>query len=190
MRTIRASLIAVCASFALLAPAAYADSQTDHLRDLAKQAHAQGALDEEADYLCQAATLDPQKYGKKCERTRADVTRQLDEFKGLLGTGQFELQHKDYQGAIRDLSKIRFGQLTQQAQALVAQAKRALAQSPADAAAGGCREGDASIRGVVTGMEAIIGLLMFSWQMSVSSVSGVPCMAHMAHRWLQPPDRQ
>ncbi|HEX4714011.1 MAG TPA: hypothetical protein VH164_03695 [Ktedonobacteraceae bacterium] len=91
-------------------------------------------MDQEADDLCQAATLDPQKYSKKCERARAEVARQLDEFKALLGTGQFELQRKDYQGAIRDLSRIRFGPLAQQAQALVAQAKSALAQPSADAA--------------------------------------------------------
>lgn len=130
----RAWLIAACASFALLTPAVKADSQTDHLSDLAKRAHAQGALDEEADYLCQAATLDPQKYSKKCARARAEVDRQLNEFKGLFGTGQLELQQKDYQGAIRDLDKIRFGPLAQQAQALVAQAKSASTQSPADAA--------------------------------------------------------
>lgn len=134
MRTIRAWLIGACASFALLTPAVHADNQTDHLRDLAKQAHAQGALDQEAEYLCQAAGLDPQKYSKKCERARAEVARQLDEFKGLLGTGQFELQHKDYQGAVRDLSKIRFGPLTQQAQALITEAKSALDQPSADAA--------------------------------------------------------
>ena len=134
MRTIRAWLIGACASFALLTPAVHADNQADHLRDLAKQAHAQGALDQEAEYLCQAAGLDPQKYSKKCERARAEVARQLDEFKGLLGTGQFELQHKDYQGAVRDLSKIRFGPLAQQAQALIAEAKSALAQPSADAA--------------------------------------------------------
>jgi len=134
MRAMRAWLIAACACFALLTTALYADSEADHLKDLAKQAHARGALDQEADDLCQAATLDPQKYSKKCARASADVARQLDEFKGLLGTGQFELQQKDYQGAIRDLSKIRFGPLAQQAQALVAQAKSALAQPSADAA--------------------------------------------------------
>lgn len=132
MRAIRTWLIAACASLALLTPAVHADSQTDHLKDLAKQAHARGALDEEANYLCQAAALDPQKYGKKCERARAEVDKQLNEFKGLLGTGQSELQHKDYQGAIRDLSKIRFGPLAPQAQALVVQAKSGLAQ-PSDA---------------------------------------------------------
>ena len=134
MRAMLACLVAACASFALLTPAVHADSQADHLRDLAKQAHARGALDQEADNLCQAAALDPQKYSKKCAHARAEVARQLDEFKGLLGTGQFELQHKDYQGAIRDLSKIRFGPLAQQAQTLVAQAKSALGQPFPDAA--------------------------------------------------------
>jgi tetratricopeptide (TPR) repeat protein len=129
----RSWLIAACASFALLTPALHADNDVNHLMDLAKQAHARGALDQEADALCQAATLDPRKYSKKCERARADVARQLDEFKALLGTGQFEMQKKDYQGAIRDLSKIRFGPLAQQAQALVAQAKSALAQPSVDA---------------------------------------------------------
>jgi hypothetical protein len=130
----RAWLIAALASFALFTPAVHADSQADHLRDLAKQAHARGALDQEADALCQAATLDPQKYSKKCAHARDEVARQLDEFKALLGTGQFEMQQKDYQGAIRDLSKIRFGPLAQQAQALVAEAKSALVPPSADAA--------------------------------------------------------
>ena len=81
MRAMRAWLIAACASSVLLTPAVYADSQTDHLKDLAKQAHARGALDQEADNLCQAAILDPQKYSKKCANARAEVDRQLNEFK-------------------------------------------------------------------------------------------------------------
>jgi len=134
MRTLRALLIGACANLTLFISAVHADNQVDHLKDLAKQAHARGALDQEADALCQAAALDPQKYSKKCAHARDEVTRQLNEFKGLFGTGQFELQQKDYQGAIRDLSKIRFGPLAQQAQALVAQAKSALAQPPSEAA--------------------------------------------------------
>jgi tetratricopeptide (TPR) repeat protein len=133
MRPAWAWLVAVCAGVALWVPAAHADTQVDKLQHQAKEAHAKGAFDEEADDLCQAAVLDP-KYGKKCARARAEVDRQLKAFQGFLGTGQFELQQKDYPGAIRDLSRITFGPLRDQAQALIAQAKADLEQPAVEAA--------------------------------------------------------
>lgn len=134
MKRAIAWMCAAWAAVVLSAPLAHADDQADHLRDLAKQAHAKGAFDQEADDLCQAAALDPQKYSKKCARARDEAGRQLKEFEGYLGTGRFELQQKDYQGAIRDLSKIRFGPLIPQAQTLIAQAKAGLLQPAVDAA--------------------------------------------------------
>jgi hypothetical protein len=126
-------LMVVCAGFALCLPAAHADTQVDKLQHQAKEAHAQGAFDQEADDLCQAAALDP-KLGKKCAKARAEIDRQLKAFQGVLGTGQFELQQKDYQGAIRDLSKITFGPLKDQAQTLIGQAKADLQQPAVEAA--------------------------------------------------------
>jgi hypothetical protein len=126
-------LMAVCAGIALCLPAAHADTQADKLQHQAKEAHAKGAFDQEADDLCQAAALDP-KLGKKCAHARAEADRQLKAFQGVLGTGQFELQQKDYQGAIRDLGKITFGPLRDQAQTLIAQAKADLEQPAVEAA--------------------------------------------------------
>jgi hypothetical protein len=133
MKPARAWLMAVCAGIALCGAVAHADTQADQLLHQAKEAHAKGALDQEADDLCQAAALDP-KYGKKCAHARAEVDRQLKAFQGVLGTGQFELQQKDYQGAIRDLSRITYGPLRDQAQTLVAQAKADLEQPAVEAA--------------------------------------------------------
>jgi hypothetical protein len=129
-------IFAICAGLALIAPATRADDQADHLRDLAKQAHTQGDLDQEADDLCRAASIDHQKYQKRCDHARGEVAKQLKAFEGNLGTGKFEIQQKDYQGAIRDLSKIRFGPLKNQAESLIAAAKAALAQPAVDAASG------------------------------------------------------
>lgn len=126
-------LIAICVGIVLCAPAVRADAQADNLRHLAKEAHAKGAFDQEARDLCQAAALDP-KYEKRCAHARAEAGRQLKEFQGFLGTGQFELQQRDYPGAIRDLSKITFGPLRDQAQVLIAQAKAGMRQPAVDAA--------------------------------------------------------
>jgi hypothetical protein len=133
MKPAGAWLMVVCAGIALCLPAAHADTQVDKLQHQAKEAHAKGAFDQEADDLCEAAALDP-KYGKKCAHARAEVDRQLKAFQGVLGTGQFELQQKDYQGAIRDLSKITFGPLRDRAQTLIAQAKADQEQPAVEAA--------------------------------------------------------
>jgi hypothetical protein len=128
-------LLASCAVIATFLPVVRADTQVDNLRREAKEAHAKGALDQEAADLCQAAALDP-KYDRTCAHARAAVDRQLKEFQGYLGTGQSEVQQKDYPGAIRDLSKITFGPLRDPAQTLIAQAKEDLFQPAVEAASG------------------------------------------------------
>lgn len=107
----------------LLARTASANEQADHLRDQAKQAKDKGDLDQEASYLCEAASLDPSKYQKKCERARADASKAMQVFEAAFQTGKFELQQKDYAGAVRDLSKISFGPHKDDAQRLIQQAK-------------------------------------------------------------------
>jgi hypothetical protein len=133
MKPTAASLIVFLAGIAPCVPVVGAQTRVDDLQHLAKEAHARGALDQEAAALCQAAAFDP-RYEKKCARARAAVGRQLKEFRGFLGTGQFELQQKDYPGAIRDLSKITFGPLRDQAQILITQAKENLQQPAMEAA--------------------------------------------------------
>jgi tetratricopeptide (TPR) repeat protein len=107
----------------LPARTASADDQVDRLRDLAKQAKDKGDLDQEANYLCEAASLDPSKYKKRCERAQADVAKETQIFEAAFQTGKFELQQKDYAGAVRDLSKISFGPHRDDAQRMIQQAK-------------------------------------------------------------------
>jgi hypothetical protein len=95
----------------------------DELRDLAKQARKSGDFDGEANYLCQAARMDPNKYQKKCEKAQEDLKKVLLQFQADLDMGRAEMQHKDFSGAVRDLSKITFGPAKEQAQALMAQAR-------------------------------------------------------------------
>ena len=118
--------LVMVAGLALLVPTAHADQQTDHLRDLAKQAKAKGDLDQAANDLCQAAGIDPSHYQKKCERAQADAQKELQVYEGYFKTGNFEFQQKDYAGAIRDLSKINYGPYHEQSQSLIQEAKSAL----------------------------------------------------------------
>lgn len=129
MRMKKQWCLVTLACLVLARPAARADEQRTHLKDLekqAKEARAKGDLDQEANYLCQAASLDASHYGKKCERARADAEKKKLEFGGDLQTGKFELQHKDYAGAVRDLSKIAFGPNRDEAQRLIQVAKASL----------------------------------------------------------------
>ena len=114
------------ASLVLMAPATRADEQKDHLKDLekkAKKAKDDGDLGQVTNYLCEAANLDVAHYGKRCERARADAEKKIQEFGKDLETGKLELQHKDFAGAIRDLSKIVFSPYRDEAQHLILQAK-------------------------------------------------------------------
>jgi hypothetical protein len=127
-------LITALAGLALAGYTADASDQTDHLRDLAKQAKDKGDLILTANYLCEAASLDAPHYEKKCERARTDAEKQSKEYEADLQVGKFELQHKDYAGAIRDLSKISFGAHRDEAQELIQQAKASVPGSSFDAA--------------------------------------------------------
>jgi hypothetical protein len=118
----------------VLSPIANADNQVDHLRDLAKEAKAKGDLDQVANYLCEAASLDATHYQKRCERARADAEKRAQEYEAAFQTGTFELQKKDYAGAIRDLSKINFGPRRDEAQHLIQQAQAFLPGGNAEAA--------------------------------------------------------
>jgi hypothetical protein len=126
MRTMRKWRLVMFAGLTLLAQTARADRQTDHLRDLAKDAKAKGDLDQAASDLCEAANIDPSHYQKKCERARADAEKQAQLYEGYFKTGKFEFQQKDYAGAVRDLVKINFGSRREEAQALIQQAKAVL----------------------------------------------------------------
>lgn len=123
MRVGRVWSLAIVVGLALLARTAGANEQADHLRDLAKQAKDKGDLDQEASYLCQAADLDPSKYKKKCEHAQGDAAKAAQVFEAAFQTGKFEMQQKDYAGAVRDLSKISFGPHRDEAQHMVQQAK-------------------------------------------------------------------
>lgn len=103
-----------------------ASKDANQLRDLANAAKSKGDLQKEADYFCQAAALDPKKYDKKCARAKADAAKMLEQFQAYLSTGRFELQHKDYQGALRDLGKITFGPAKDEALDLMRQAREGL----------------------------------------------------------------
>jgi hypothetical protein len=116
-------LAAVLFSSAGLPSVVHADQQTDHLRDVAKQAKANGDLDQEALALCEAAKMDPQHYVKKCDRASADADQQLHVYAVTLASSKSELQQKDYLRAIRDLSTIKFGPNKEEAQQLLEQAK-------------------------------------------------------------------
>jgi hypothetical protein len=107
----------------MMTPIVRADNQVDHLRDLAKQAKAKGDLEQVASYLCEAANLDAAHYQKRCDRARADAEKKDQEYEAAFQTGAFELQKKDYAGAIRDLSKVSSGPRKEEAQQLIQQAK-------------------------------------------------------------------
>lgn len=81
----------------------------DQLRDLAERAKSNGDLQSEVNYICQAATLDGKKYGKRCEKDKQSLTKTLAQFQANLEVGRNEIQQKNYPGAIRDLSQITFG---------------------------------------------------------------------------------
>jgi hypothetical protein len=118
----------------LLAQTPDAGKNANQLNDLANIAKSKGDLQAVADNLCRAALLDAKKYAKKCDRAKTDATKALDQFQGDLGTGRFELQHKDYPGALRDLGKITFGPHKSEAQELMQQARVALNGTSSDQA--------------------------------------------------------
>jgi hypothetical protein len=112
----------------LVATAALAQAPTtvksaEQLRALASRAKDSGDLQSDANYLCQAATLDPKKYAKKCNQAKDDANKALAQFQVDLELGRAALQRKDYTGALRDLGKITFGPNKTEAQELMQQAR-------------------------------------------------------------------
>lgn len=95
----------------------------DQLHDLASQAKKSGDLQQEANYICKAATKDEKKYGKKCDTAKTELTKTLSQFHANLGMARAEIQRKDYPGALRDLGKIAFGPDKDEAQQLMQQAR-------------------------------------------------------------------
>jgi hypothetical protein len=135
MKTRNMWLATALLSSAAFSSLVHADQQTDHLKDIAKLAQTNGDLDQAASALCQAAKADPQHYAKKCDRARADADQKLQVYSLKLAMSKFELQQKDYLGAIRDLSTIKFGPNKEEAQQLLEQAKGSLPGAHPDSAA-------------------------------------------------------
>jgi tetratricopeptide (TPR) repeat protein len=108
----------------------HADEAADKLRDQYKDALKQKDIEHATSYICEAAKLDPKKYGKKCDSMQKDLAKQLSQYEALFGTGKFELEHKDYPGAIRDLGKISFGPYRDEAQKLIHDANSLLNHTP------------------------------------------------------------
>jgi hypothetical protein len=107
----------------MLAQNAQPPKTLDQLRDLANQAKSSGDLQGEANYFCAAAEQDAKKYDKKCEKAKADLSKAVEQAHANLNMGRSELQHKDYQGALRDLGKITVGPDREAAQELIQQAR-------------------------------------------------------------------
>jgi hypothetical protein len=99
-----------------------ADQQADDLYAQYKAAMAKNQVEQAVEYLCSAAKLDTQKYGKSCDSAQQYVASRLQKYDGLFVTGKSEFESKDYVGAIRDLSKIDFGPKREEAQKLIGQA--------------------------------------------------------------------
>lgn len=128
MRQSHFYLFAAFIGLVLMPNSLHADKQADDLNSKSKAALKQKDVEGAVNYLCEAAKLDPGKYAKKCDSIRQYATSQLTEFEGFFGTGKFELDKKDYAGAIRDLSKITFGPHREEAQRLIHEASSQLNQ--------------------------------------------------------------
>jgi hypothetical protein len=117
------SVLLLLTATAIVAQSPQLGQSADQLHDLAKQARKSGDFSAEANYVCQAARLDAKKYQKKCEKAQEDLQRTLAQFQADLDMGRGKIQRKDYSGAVRDLSKITFGPVNEQARALIVQAR-------------------------------------------------------------------
>jgi hypothetical protein len=122
--------VLVLAGAMLIVQTASAEERADQLNTQYKEAKAKKDMEHGVNYICEAAALDPKKYGKKCDSARSYVADHLKQYQADLGTGRFELQNKDYPGAIRDLRKIEFGPLRDEAQRLITQARAQQSGAP------------------------------------------------------------
>jgi tetratricopeptide (TPR) repeat protein len=125
------SCVMFLAATTILAQNSNTGQSTEQLQDLASHAKDSGDLQSAADYTCQAAALDGKKYGKKCDRAKADADKALAQFQADLAMGRTELQRKDYPGALRDLGKITFGPNKTEAQEWIQQARIGISGSVA-----------------------------------------------------------
>jgi hypothetical protein len=107
----------------LLAQSPQEAANANQLADLAKHARDAGDAPKEAESLCRAAVLDPKKYQKRCDRAKNDLVKTLAQFDADFSEAQFELRHRDFPGAVRDLSKITFGPHRDEAQVLMQQVR-------------------------------------------------------------------
>ena len=96
------------------------NANAKQLADAARHAHDAGDLPKQADDLCRAAALDP-KFQKRCDKAKEDLSKALSQFDASYNQAVFEARHKDFGGAVRDLSKITFGPHRDAAQALLPQ---------------------------------------------------------------------
>jgi tetratricopeptide (TPR) repeat protein len=96
------------------------NANAKQLADAAKHAHDAGDLPKQAEDLCRAAVLDP-KFQKRCDKAKEDLSKALSQFEASYNQAVFEARHKDFAGAVRDLSKITFGPHRAAAQALLPQ---------------------------------------------------------------------
>jgi hypothetical protein len=120
---------------AMLMPAfVHADDNLDNLNAAYKAALERKELDRAADYICQAAKLDPGKYEKKCAGVQKAIAKELPQYDKLFLDGRTKFEKKDYVGGIRDLQKITFGPHHDEAQQLIQQATNLLnhLSQPAD----------------------------------------------------------
>ncbi|WP_213806553.1 hypothetical protein [Granulicella sp. dw_53] len=108
----------------------YAGDDAGNLNSEYKAAMAKKEFDHATAYICQAAKLDPHKYGKKCDSMQRYTADQLVQYESIFNTSKFELDHKDYAGAIRDLKKIYFGPRHEEAQRIIQEASKSLNLGP------------------------------------------------------------
>ncbi|MBB5060366.1 outer membrane protein assembly factor BamD (BamD/ComL family) [Granulicella aggregans] len=94
------------------------NASASQLANSAKHARDAGDLPRQADDLCRAATLDS-KFEKRCEKAKEELSKALAQYDADYSQAVFEAQHKDWAGAVRDLSKITFGPRHDAAQALL-----------------------------------------------------------------------
>jgi len=103
----------------LYSASTYAQNDVSQLKQTAKQARSDGHLDREADLLCQAASLDPKGFQKRCDSARADANGKLAEFDADMAAAKAAIQRLDFASAKNVLAKITFGPQLSEAQRLL-----------------------------------------------------------------------
>ena len=114
-------------------PTSHASQSVEDLRDLANRANKAGDLPSAANFFCQAAMQD-NRYTKHCDKAKMDLEKTLLQYQADLNMGRTEIAHKDFGGAIRDLSRITFGPNKEEALELLQQARVGSGQISPEAA--------------------------------------------------------